>query len=93
MPSSKSRCQHVYTTSHCIQCLSGSVIMIKSHSIGQFYELGNELHFSIQGCIVQDPQMRYCIGIEYKKECLFEFTSLHVPTSISVVVTAISPGT
>ncbi|GKV37171.1 hypothetical protein SLEP1_g45230 [Rubroshorea leprosula] len=59
-------------------------------SMGQLCELGLELIFSTRGCHVQDPQTGQILGIGRKVGCLFELTSLHIPSSYISQLCAVS---
>ena len=50
-------------------------------SVGQLTELGFSLTFSSNGVVVQDPQTGQIIGTSRKVGRLFEFISLHLPSS------------
>ena len=61
-------------------------------SIGQLTELSLNLFFSSRGCLMQDSRTGQIVGTARKVGRLFEFTSLHFPSS-SVSASVIAAST
>jgi hypothetical protein len=59
-------------------------------SVGQLCELGLELKFSNKGVDVQDSHIGQLLGTSYKFRRLFELSSLHIPSSTTTSVVAIT---
>lgn len=49
--------------------------------VGQLTELGSDLYFSSNGCVMQDSQTGKIVRTNHKVGCLFKLTSLHIPSS------------
>jgi len=59
-------------------------------SVGQLCELGFDIHFSLNGCRVQDPRTGQTIGTGRKVGRLFELVSLKLPNSFTGCAATVS---
>jgi hypothetical protein len=61
-------------------------------SVGQLCELRYKLFFGFSGVLVQDPRTSQAIGMGRRIGCMFELSSLHLPTtSVSAAVSSSPP--
>lgn len=61
-------------------------LLLNLLSVRQLQDLSLDIHFSYDGCSVQDIQMGQIFKIGYKVSCLFELTSLQSPSQITYTV-------